>query len=179
MTSAEAFANISLTDPDGRPTNLGDYAADPLAVILVRYFGCLPCQHYLRDLDRAVNRFPSGSRVIAVGGSSTAQAQWLRDTKGIDIPLLLDPTHRVRSTAQLGTLNMRQLSKRGGMRNYARAMRNGFRPQVPTRDITQAPGIAVFKKDCSIEWVHRGEMLGDYPTVDEFLLHLRSLTPNS
>ncbi len=172
----EAIAGIRLTDPDGSPAVLGEFAAEPLAVVLVRYFGCLPCQHYLSDLDDVAGDLPAGSRVIAVGGSSPAQARWLRDTKDVQIPLMLDPAQRVRSVVQLGTLSMRQLSSGRGWRNYARAMRNGFRPQIPTQHMNQAPGIALFDEGFAIEWVHRGEMMGDYPPLGDLVERIRSIS---
>lgn len=165
-------ADIELADPDGRQVLLRDYAAAPLVVVLVRYFGCLPCQHYLADLNGM--ELPEGARVVAVGGSSAQQAQWLRDKKGVEIPLLLDAAQRVRSVAQLGTLSMRQLSKGKGLMNYARALRNGFRPQVPTQDINQAPGIAIFDTDFNLEWVHRGEVMGDYPPIPNLIERMSS-----
>jgi hypothetical protein len=45
--------------------------------------------------------------------------------------------------------------------------------------MTQAPGIVIFDRDFSIEWIHRGEMLGDYPPLDDLLGRLRSLSPHS
>lgn len=174
MESMEAAtrAEIVLTDPDGREAVLGDFAADPLVVILVRYFGCLPCQNFVRDVDLALDRFPALARVVAIGGSTDAQARWLRDTKGVGIPLLLDPEQRVRELVGLGNLSPRQLANGRGWVNYARAIGNGFRPQMPSEHARSAPGIAVFDPTFAVSWVHRGEMLGDYPTVDELIEHV-------
>ena len=171
MTSPEHqnVFEIVVRDPDGRSVALGDYAADPLVVILVRYFGCLPCQNYVRDVDRSLDRFASDTRVIAVGGSTDRQARWLRDTKGVGMPLLLDPDQRVRALVGLGDLTARQLSKAGGWANYARAIGSGFRPQVPTEHARSAPGIAVFDRNFDALWVHRGQMMGDYPPIDELI----------
>jgi len=162
---SETTASIALFDPDGGATKLGEFAADPLVVILVRYFGCLPCQEYVRDLDRNLGRFPDGTRVIAVGGSADYQARWLHDTKGVEMPLLLDPEQRVRAVAGVGDLTARQMSRLGGANNYIKSLIHGFRPQVPTADMTKAPGIVVFDADFTVDWVHRGEMLGDYPPI--------------
>ena len=178
MTGAarlDGISQIALSDPEGNHTTLGSFAADPLAVVLVRYFGCLPCQHFLRDVDRSIEDFPTSSRVIAVGGSSIRQAQWLRDVKGVGVPLLLDPDQEVRSIAGVGQLTARQLAKGDGWMNYARAMRNGFRPQIPTADVLQAPGIVILGSDFSVAWVHRGKMMGDYPTVPDFIGHVQTL----
>jgi peroxiredoxin len=163
---SETIASIPLFGPDGGATTLGAFAADPLVVILVRYFGCLPCQEYVRDLDRDLDRFPEGTRVISVGGSADYQARWLRDTKGVGMPLLLDPEQRVRAVAGVGDLTARQMSRLGGANNYIKSLVHGFRPQVPTADMTKAPGIVVFDADFTVEWVHRGEMLGDYPPIE-------------
>ena len=162
-------AEIALVDPDGNPVAFGEFVAEPLVVILVRYFGCLPCQNYVRDVDRTLDRFPSGARVIAVGGSTDHQARWLRDTKGVGMPLLLDRDQRVRSLVGLGDLTTRQLTRAGGWANYARAIGSGFRPQMPTEHARSAPGIAVFDSALEPLWVHRGEMMGDYPPIDELI----------
>lgn len=160
---------IALCDPDGEPVSFSDLAADPLVVILVRYFGCLPCQAFVQDVDAALERFPDGARVIAVGGSADYQARWLRDTKGVRMPILLDPAQHVRSLAELGNLSSRQLlSPRGGA-NYLRALRRGLRPQRVTRDTVRSPGVALFAPNLEVAWIYEGARLGDYPSVDEFV----------
>lgn len=158
---------VILHDPDGRPVPLRNLTADPLVVILVRYFGCLPCQAYLQDIDAARRRFPAEARVVAVGGSADYQARWLRDTQGIDMPLLLDPEQRIRAIAELGDLTRRQLLSPQGAANYVRAMRRGLRPQKITKDTVRSPGVAIFGPDLQVRWTHEGRMLGDYPPVDE------------
>ena len=172
----EAVGDIALTDPDGNPTTLGEFDADPLIVILVRYFGCLPCQEFVRDLDGALDRFPDGTGVIAVGGSADHQARWLRDTKGVEMPLLLDPDQKVRAVAGVGDLSARQMSSLGGASNYVKSLVRGFRPQVPTHDATKAPGIVAFDADFNVTWVHHGEMLGDYPSIDDLIERITSPT---
>ena len=174
--SPKTTASIALTDPDGNPTMLGAFAADPLVVILVRYFGCLPCQEFVRDLDGDLDRFPAGTRVIAVGGSADYQARWLRDTKGVEMPLLLDPDQKVRVVAGVGDLSARQMSSFGGASNYVKSLVRGFRPQVPTADAMRDPGIVIFDSDFNVAWVHHGEMLGDYPAVDDLVDAVRSTT---
>lgn len=166
-TAIHAPEDIELLDPDGGRIRLGDLAADPLVVILVRYFGCLPCQAFVQDVDAALDRFPSAARVVAVGGSADFQARWLRDSEGVSMPLLLDPGQQVRRLAELGDLTTRQLlSPKGGI-NYARAMRRGLRPQKITRDTRRSPGVAVLGPHLDVRWTHEGTMLGDYPSVEE------------
>jgi peroxiredoxin len=172
----ETSAAIALTDPDGYATTLGDFGADLLVVVLVRYFGCLPCQEFVRDLDGEIERFPVGTRVIAVGGSADHQARWLRDTKGVQMPLLLDPGQEVRAVAGVGDLSAIQMASVGGATNYVKSLVRGFRPQVPTGDATKAPGIVIFDSGFNVMWVHHGEMLGDYPSIDELIGHVELLT---
>lgn len=161
--------SIVLCDPEGEPVSFRDLAAHPLVVVLVRYFGCLPCQAFVQDVDAVLERFPDGARVVAVGGSADYQARWLRDTKGVRMPLLLDPAQHVRALAELGNLSSRQLlSPRGGL-NYARAMRRGLRPQKITRDTVRSPGVAIFGPDLDLIWTYEGEHLGDYPSVGELV----------
>lgn len=137
------LAKIPLYDPDGRPTTLGTWAGQTLVLQLVRYFGCLPCQQWLLDLDRAAPQLEASSaRAVAIGGSADYQARWLRDKRGIGMPLLLDPDQRIRDALQIGRIGTRLLDPRG-LASYSRAMRAGFRPQRITRDTVQAPGVVI------------------------------------
>ena len=170
-------AEITLADPDGNAVVLGDYRANPLVVILVRYFGCLPCQDYLGQLSESGRWLPADADVVAVGGSAAYQARWLRDNKGVSIPLLLDSGERVRSIAAVGNLSARQMTSWQGATNYLKALRHGYLPQVPTGDALKAPGIIVFDREFDPLWVHRGETLGDYRTVDELAATVGALTP--
>lgn len=167
------LADVRLRDPDGAPVALADHVADPLVVILMRYFGCLPCQQFVQAVDERRDELPDGAAVIAVAGSADYQAQWLRDTKGVAMPLLLDPDQQVRRVVEVGRLSVSDMLTPTGMKNYARAMFDGFRPQRPTRDADKAPGVAVLDASLDVQWVHEGATLGDYPEVDELLARIR------
>lgn len=112
--------------------------------------------------------------VVAVGGSADHQALWLRDTKGIGLPLLLDPDQQVRSLTEVGDLGI-GLLRPGGMVKYVRAFAEGARQKRPTRDAGKAPGVAVFGPDLDLRWTHVGRALGDYPTVDELIERVDAL----
>ena len=169
------FSEIPLTDPDGGATTLGALAADPLVVILMRYFGCLPCQEYISDAEHVLDKMPSGTGVVGIAGSAAYQARWLRDTKDVRLSLLLDPDEQVRAVAELGNLSTSSWAKPKGWKNYLGSMQRGFRPQIPTSDALKAPGIIVFDRALSILWVHRGEALGDYPPIDELVRKVQEL----
>ena len=167
--------DIVLHTHDGTPVRLGDLAADPLVVVLVRYFGCLPCQAFVQELDAVRDQLPPGASVVAVGGSADFQAEWLKTEKGVGMPLLLDPGQHVRDLVQLGDLSATQLLSGRGMASYAGALvGKGLRPQKITKDATKAPGVALFDPDFGVRWVHRGERIGDYPTVEELLSVVRT-----
>ena len=69
-----AVGSLELVTPDGAPVRLDDFAGPTLVVQFVRYFGCLPCQVYLRQLDgRAAELAAVGAHAIAVGGSAVTR----------------------------------------------------------------------------------------------------------
>lgn len=171
-----ARVDIVLADPDGAPVRWGDLAAEPLVVVLVRYYGCLPCQEYVMELSAATRDLPDGARVVAVGGSADFQARWLRDEKDVAMELLLDPDQRVRRVAELGNMGpLSFLSIKGGA-SYVGALRRGLRPQKITRDTVRSPGVAVFGPDLEVRWTYEGTRLGDYPPVADVLAGIRSGT---
>jgi peroxiredoxin len=166
---ATAVADVALLTPDGERVTLAGYAGRALVVQFVRYFGCLPCQVYLRELDaRATDLARIGARAIAVGGSAAYQAHWLRDT-GVTVPLLLDPSQELRRAVGFGNLTRRQMLSRRGVRNYAAAVLSGVRPQRPTADVTKSPGIAILGPALDVRWTYEGTALGDYPHLDVVL----------
>lgn len=183
-TSAErdlrrADGALPLLTPDGVPVRLDTYAGPTLVVQLVRYFGCLPCQVYLRELDRRVEALTAvGARPIAIGGSADYQARWLRDS-GIAIPLLLDPPGRFRVWAGLGDLGRRQLLAPRGIRAYLSAVAAGVRPRRPTADVMRSPGIVILDADLALRWVHEGTALGDYPPLEQVVEEAAAVTRTS
>lgn len=165
-------ADLTLSAPDGSPAPFADLLGrnQLTAVQLVRYFGCLPCQEWLLDLDRAADRLAGiGAGVAAVGGSADYQARWLQDEKGVTMPLLLDPDHELRQVVgAVKPLGLRMLNPRGAAA-YARSMRHGFRPQAITRDTVRSPGVVVLDREGAVQWRHIGTRIGDYPPLDEVI----------
>ena len=132
---------------------------------LVRYFGCLPCQQWLIELDRESAQLATlGARAVAVGGSADYQARWLRQQKGVRMPLLLDPEQRLRAALGVGTIGAGLLNPRG-LAAYAGALRYGLRPQRITRDTVQAPGVVILDTTLTERWRHVGTRIGDYPPL--------------
>lgn len=168
MSGASVSPELSLLTPDGAPTPLSSVLDQRLVIVqLVRYFGCLPCQEWLVDLDRAAPRLAGHDvAAAAVGGSADYQAQWLRDERGVSMPLLLDPEQRFRDAVGAAKpLGGRLLNPRGAAA-YARTLRHGFRPQKITRDAVQAPGVVILDRLGNVCWQHIGTRIGDYPPIE-------------
>jgi len=84
-TTSVVPLDLSLSTPDGASVSLGEVLTRPLTVVqLVRYFGCLPCQEWLINLDRVAGELARKEvGAIAIGGSAGYQAVWLREERGV------------------------------------------------------------------------------------------------
>lgn len=159
------LAGLALADPSGVPVRLADLAGPLLVVQLVRYFSCLSCQEWLVSLNAAARDLQSlGARPLAVGGSADYQARYLRDVRGVRMPLLLDPGQRLRASVGVGNLGARLADSRG-LVSYGRSLAHGFRPQRVTRDTVRAPGVVILDRQPSLRWRYAGRRIGDYPPL--------------
>lgn len=168
---------LALFDPEGRPTGL-PVPADGrhLVVQLVRYFGCLPCQEWLIGLDQlSADLDELGADVAAVGGSADYQAAWLRDERGVGMPLVLDPQHVFRRAVEMEKpLGWRMANPRGAAA-YVRSLRHGYGPQKITKDTVRSPGVVIIDSDHRVVWRHEGTRIGDYPEHSVVLDAVRGL----
>jgi peroxiredoxin len=168
-SSSAVPTEISLATPDGETVPVTALAETAFVVVqLVRYFGCLPCQDWLCELDAAApDLAASGVGVAAVGGSADYQARWLRDERRMTMPLYLDPDHTFRTAVSADErLGLRLLDPRGAAA-YTRSMRRGYRPQKITRDTVLAPAVVILDQAMKVRWRHVGERIGDYPPLRE------------
>ncbi len=167
--SSTVPADLSLFTPEGAAVPVGDLVGEGFTIVqLVRYFGCLPCQSWLLELDAAAPELAArGIRVAAVGGSADYQAQWLRDEKNVSIPLYLDPEHDFRTAVGAEKKLGLKLLKPAGAAAYARSLREGLRPQAITRDTLRSPGVVILDSTLTVRWQHIGERIGDYPPLAE------------
>src|SRR5680860_137078 len=148
FTAFPVPADLTVTTPEGDPVSVSSLVTGRLLVVqLVRYFGCLPCQDWLMQLDQlAPSLSEHGITVAAIGGSADYQAQWLRDERGVRVPLFLDPEHEFRSAVGLDKrLGLKLLDPRGAAA-YTRSLKKGLRPQHVTRDTVQAPGVVILDR---------------------------------
>ena len=170
-----------LLTPDGGNSSLGDLAEGQWLVLqLVRYFGCLPCQEWLIALDEAAPDLAVlGVRTAAIGGSADYQARWLRDSRGVQMPLRLDPGHGLRDVLGAGEPLGVRLADPRGVAAYVGALARGVKPQRITSDTVRRPGVVVLDGALTVRWVHVGRRIGDYPPLGDVLGVVRELAPGS
>ena len=181
--AASIAPDLELGTPEGAPVAARELVTGRLLVVqLVRYFGCLPCQDWLLQLDAAAPALAEHEiSVAAVGSSAAYQARWLRDDRGVTMPLYLDADHRFREAVSADErLGLRMLDPRGAAA-YASSLSKGLRPQKVTRDTVQAPGVVILDRSLRVCWQYRGRRIGDYPPlpdVERAALQL-ALSPDS
>lgn len=170
--------DLMVQSPEGEGRPLGELlTSDHTIIQLVRYFGCLPCQEWLIDLDRRADQLADeGIGAIAIGGSADYQATWLREEKDVRIPLYLDPDQALRPyVGAEKALGWRMADPRGAVA-YARSLRHGYRPQKVTHDTVRSPGVIVLDQSGSVRWRHIGSRIGDYPAVDAVVAAVQAMS---
>jgi len=177
---------ILLKTRDGQHTLLQDHLGErPTVVLAMRYYGCLPCQHYLLALHERRDQFAGrGVDVVVVGVAAGFQADHLASTYGIEFPLLLDPDqnlYRALDIPRLRTVDFLRWRTWTTYlplfwRRYVTRTVDGPKQGRIVGDPAQLPGIA-FIENGVVRWIHRGLALGDYPPVDELLTRLDEVLP--
>lgn len=115
-----------------------------------------------------------GAGALGISIAADFQAEHLMQTD-IDFPLLLDPDKNFKGKA-LGLRNiklstyLRPLTHKRYLK-WARKTRQGR----PTAGLSEPPGVAIIDADGVVQYVYKGETLGDYPPVEEVLDRLREL----
>lgn len=170
------LSDITLSAHDGSPARIGDLVERPTIVVIPRYYGCMPCRDYLRQVsDRYDEIERADGAALGVSVGADYQASWLIEKYGISFPLLVDPERRLYDALELGRKLSVALNPRGWAR-YARAIARGNR-QGKIIEPIQQPGLALLGAGAEVEWVHRGRTVGDYPPLDEVIERLRALAP--
>lgn len=170
-----SLADIEVRTADGEPVRIGDLVERPTILVVPRYYGCLPCRGYLKDVARRYEEVEAaGAGALGVSVGADFQARWLRDEQGVTFPLLVDPERAVYDALDLPRKWWVSLNPKGWW-NYARAIVKGNR-QGRIIEPNQLPGLAVLDANAGVVSVHRGKALGDYPKLDAVLDEVRSLT---
>lgn len=169
------LADVEVRQADGTPVRLGDLVDRPTVLVIPRYYGCLPCRGYLRELSDHLGELAElGARALAVSSGADFQARWLMEQQGVAFPLLVDPARRTHERLALPRRWWIALNPKGWW-NYARAILRRNR-QGRIVDPLQIPGLALLDAAAVVRRVHRGRSLGDYPPIAAVLDELRVLT---
>jgi hypothetical protein len=160
--------------PAGEPVRIGDLVDKPTVLVIPRYYGCLPCRDYLRQVSERLDEVrEAGGTALGVSVGAEHQARWLVEKRGIRVPLLVDPDRRIYDALDLPRKWWVSLNPRGWW-NYARAIARSSR-QGRIIEPNQLPGLALLDANGNAVWVHRGRALGDYPKLDHVLGELERL----
>lgn len=169
---------ITLSDVDGKPVELSTLLKTPLIIPLVRYYGCMPCQAYLRELDSHREQLEDmGIGVIGVGGAADYQARHLMK-QGVGFPLLLDPEHRLYHSLNIRRIHWWKLLSVFTWWRYVRAARRARQGRITDHPL-QAPGLVILDQSGTVRFLHRGETLGDYPLIRRLLDVARQVADSS
>jgi peroxiredoxin len=169
----DTLPQLSLRDVDGKPVELDALLEQPVAIPLVRYYGCMPCRDFLMQLEAARPQLEAaGVRVVGVGGAADYQARHLMD-HGIGFPLLLDPDHALYGALDVRRIRWWMMLAPRTWRNYLRAARKARQGRITAHPL-QAPGFAIIDTDRTLRFLYRGTTLGDYPTISEVIAAARS-----
>ncbi len=115
-----------------------------------------------------------GAGALGISIAADFQAEHLMQTE-IGFPLLLDPERNFKGKALgIGKIKLstylRPLVHKRYMK-WARKTRQGR----PTAGLSEPPGVAIIDTDGVVQYVYKGETLGDYPPIEEVLARLREV----
>ncbi len=159
---------ITLSDVDDQPVELASRLTSTAIVPLVRYYGCMPCQAYLRELEANRELLEDlGFTLFGVGGAADYQARHLMNS-GVGFPLLLDPEHRLYEALNIHRIRWWKLLSPATWWKYVRSARRARQGRITDHPL-QAPGLVILATDGIIRYLHRGETLGDYPPMPELI----------
>ncbi len=162
------LAEIEVLTPEGTPVRIGELVDRPTILVIPRYYGCLPCRDYLRQVAERYDEVEAiGAGAIGLSVGADFQAAWLIEHYGIPFPLLVDPERKVYDAIELRRKLSVVLNPRGWVK-YASAISRGNR-QGRIIDPLQLPGLALLDETARPITVHRGKALGDYPALDSVL----------
>lgn len=168
------LAAVEVQTADGETVTLGSLVDRPAVLVIPRYYGCLPCRGYLREVAARYDELETlGAGALGVSVGTDDQARWLMEEKGVGFALLVDPERHVYDALDLPRRWWVSLNPRGWW-NYARAIFQGNR-QGKIVEPNQLPGLAILDGAATAVRIHRGKALGDYPKFDAVLDELRSV----
>jgi peroxiredoxin len=170
---AHALESLTVFDPDGRRTRLGQLWAERTAVLVfLRHFGCLFCRQQMANLAPLSGAMESrGAELIAIGHGSLDEARAFRDELRPAVRVFTDPTRQAdcavgmhrgpRSVFTLGTLS-RSIT----------AWRQGFRQTAVAGDPFQQGGVVIVAPSGEERYRFVSREAGEHPPAAEVLAAL-------
>lgn len=133
----------------------------------------MPCLDLLSQLREAHPEITSiGADVLAVATGADYQARKLM-AEGLPFPALVDPDKHLYQALGIERIRWDQWIRPATWRRYLKSVRHARQGRL-TGDLLQAPGVAILEPPGVLRWLHRGQTLGDYPTLTEILDALRA-----
>lgn len=170
----DVLAPVTIQDVDGRPVAVDALLDRPLAIPLVRYYGCMPCRAFLAKLDGALPALDAaGVGVAGVGVAADYQARHLME-HGIGFPLLLDPEHRLYEALDVRRIHWWKMLSPRTWWKYLSAVRHARQGRITAHPL-QAPGFVILDTDRTVRFLYRGATLGDYPPISEIVTAAQDL----
>jgi hypothetical protein len=137
----------------------------------------VPCQAFLAQLREARSRFEErGADLAAVGRGAEHQAVRLRDQRGIDVPLWLDPEARVNAALGLSGFAWWKYLLPTTWWTYLRWITKARQGRIARGGATAQPALVILDPTGRVVWSYEGAVVGDYPTVDAVVAALESVT---
>jgi hypothetical protein len=134
----------------------------------------MPCLDLLSQLREAYPEIRLlGADVLAVATGADYQARRLM-AEGLPFPALVDSDKQLYRALGIERIHWDQWFRLSTWRRYLRSVRRARQGRL-TGDLLQAPGIAILQPPGTLRWLHRGQTLGDYPTLAEILDALRAV----
>lgn len=153
----DPLASFSLAD--GSTSTLAEIIGDgPIALVLLRHFGCLFCQEHADELSKLQR-----NDIVLVGMGTRDQAQFFLSKLEHPMSLILDPERRLYNTIELPRATTKQVLNLRTIAAGVRATAKGFRQTAATGDPLQLPGVAVLKKGGEVAWRHVAKNPADNP----------------
>lgn len=170
------LAHLTVTTADGDTVAVGALVDRPTVLVIPRYYGCLPCRGYLREVSEHLSDLDAlGAGALAISSGTDDQAKWLMEDQGVAFPLLIDTERTVHEALELPRKWWVAVHPKGWW-NYARALLRGNRQGAIVEPL-QLPGLAILDATATVRRVHRGHALGDYPPIRVVLDELRAVEP--
>ena len=113
-----------------------------------------------------------GADVLAVATGADYQARKLM-ADGLPFPALVDPGKNLYHALGLERIRWDQWFRPSTWRRYVKSIGHARQGRL-TGDLLQSPGVAILEPPGVLRWIHRGQTLGDYPTLNEILDAVRA-----